>query len=804
MWTSAHRRRSGALALVIVLVGGVVAVPGVSALAPPGPSASMPAHGMPGAGRAGPLHPPATPIVSAAATRSAGSVWYTQEGSTLSLLNGSIATSSVASLSLRIPLVKSPYPIGYELNGLSDVGDWYQIVIGDNWPGCSSGFAELTETWASSGSGNPPVCDTNVSMSSGDVVQLGINYTSSHHVCFDLTDVTHSVTHYVCVTPPDSGGRSFVTLSSAANGNGYFTGPMTEIANLSASSCPDYTHMPLVNYEWPSGLWVTGYIAWSDDFELGGSYTTCYSGGGGTTLLSGTDPATYYQDTASGTSYGPHWAAGQNFSRVNPSFGWRFQTDPVPVQAPTIAPASTTVGVGANVSLTAAVQGGRSPYTFLWYLDGNLQNATASVFGWTAQGVGAHHVSAYGVDSLLDVGGPSSPVTVTVAGPLGVGAVRVGTVSGGADVGQSFFLQASTTGGIPPFRFVWSGLPTGCASANLSLLPCTPSAAATFSTVVTVSDANGSTVASPPLTWVVAPALTGSLAASATAIDTGRSVNFSVAAAGGRAPYAYAWTGLPAACLPATGSVAPCAPTAPGNFAVGVNVTDANGGTIALAAPLLTVFLAPEAVVLANRTAIDTAMSVLLTAQVSLGAGGYGLSWSGLPTGCPAGNRSLVDCAFGSPGNYSVSVLAVDAVGGQAVSPPIVVHVVAGPSLAFVTPTVQGGPGGTVYLNATLTGGTPGAHYAWLGLPPGCGAPAGPRLLCVPADTGVYNVTLTVTDGAGGTAVAHATITVSAPVAPPSSSSARAGPLLILAVIALAAVGSALVVVVLRRRRPPA
>ncbi|MCI4333525.1 MAG: hypothetical protein L3K01_07400, partial [Thermoplasmata archaeon] len=70
-------------------------------------------------------------------------LYYLQAGSTISQLNESSA-SGVARLSEFIPLVPSPYSTAYELNGLSSTGDWWQIVIAYNWPGCNSGYEEAT------------------------------------------------------------------------------------------------------------------------------------------------------------------------------------------------------------------------------------------------------------------------------------------------------------------------------------------------------------------------------------------------------------------------------------------------------------------------------------------------------------------------------------------------------------------------------------------------------------------------------------------------------------------------------------
>lgn len=790
------RRLAALLAVTLLVALGTAVVAALAGAAPaPGTPSATAAHAPVR------VHPPAAlPILTAGARSLQTEVWYTQEGSTLNQLNGSSAASSLGSLSVRIPLVKSPYPIGYELNGLSDVGDWYQIVLGDNWPGCSSGFVEITETWYNTGSGNAPVCDTTVTLSAGDLIQLGINYTASHNVCLDLADLTTSVTHNVCAAPPDSGGRSFVLLPATANANGYFTGPMTEIANVSATSCPDYTFMPLVNYEWPSGIWVTGYIAWSDEWELT-TGTFCYSGGGGITSLDGTDPSTSYADTASGTSYGPHWAAGQNYSLVNSAYGWRFQTDPVPITSVSVSPINTVVPVGANVTFTGSVVGGKSPYSFLWYLGGVRQAALGLSWTWTATAPGTYAVVGYGMDAHEDVLGPSGTATVTVAGPLSVGAITVGTPTGGADVGQSVPLFGHTSGGIPPYRYLWTGLPSGCASANASTILCAPNAAGTYSLRLAVTDSNGSTVTSPPLTLVVAPALTGSVVAPVTTLDVGQTVNLSVLASGGAGPYATNWSGLPSGCvLGSLGASVSCRPATAGLYPLRANLTDANGALLALGAPTLHVYLAPTVVVSSNRTAVDVGMAVTLSATVTFGAGGPTFAWAGMPAACSAGNASTLVCSFAAAGSYAITVTATDAAGGSAVSGPLSVRVAELPALSFATASVLGAPDAPLYLNATLVGGTAGETYVWSGLPPGCGSPAGPRLLCLPTATGRYPVTLTVTDGAGATAVAHATIDVQAPAVPPSGSGLSGTPLLLIG-LGVAAVAIALAVALVGRRR---
>ncbi|HEY6238391.1 MAG TPA: hypothetical protein VIZ68_04315, partial [Thermoplasmata archaeon] len=216
----------------VALVAGVALSALGSAHVTSGPSAlPAPSVALADAFTSAPRHPPAHPAsVPAAVPRgAAGGVWYTQIGATISELNNSPFVGGFRSLSLTLPLVASPYPIGYELNGLSNTGDWYQVLVGDNWPGCP-GYEMLYEVWDNTGAGFPPGCDASVPMSTGDTVHLGINFTATHQVCLDLDDLSNGFGQRICQAQPDAGGTRFVTQSQSSDVNGYFTGPMTEIA----------------------------------------------------------------------------------------------------------------------------------------------------------------------------------------------------------------------------------------------------------------------------------------------------------------------------------------------------------------------------------------------------------------------------------------------------------------------------------------------------------------------------------------------------------------------------------------------
>jgi hypothetical protein len=412
-------RRTGAalaaqaLGLVLLVLPGLVGASVVSGAgsAPAAPHAvthsvsSAPHHAGLGGGR-----------YASAAGPAASQVWYTQIGGTFSQFNGSTSQGGVKSLSVDVPLVSSVYPIGYELNGLTNRGDWYQIVVGDNWPGCP-GLEMITEVWDNLQNGGPVGCDATVVMSAGDLIRLGLNFTSSTSICMDLSDVTRSRSHSICQAQPNSGASEFVTLPSSSDTHGYFTGPMTEIANISATSCPDYTHMPLVNYEWPSAFGISGFVPWSDEFEFV-SGTLCYSEQSAQVTFPTGDPATSYQDEAFGSSFGPHFVAGQPFNYVNPSYGFRIQTDPVPITSVGLAATATTLSIGQNTTFTATVVGGVTPYTALWSLNGSLIGSGGLQRTWTAPAPRAYRFAAYGVDKNLDAACPSPTFNILANGPL--------------------------------------------------------------------------------------------------------------------------------------------------------------------------------------------------------------------------------------------------------------------------------------------------------------------------------------------------------------------------------------------------
>ncbi len=704
-------------------------------------------------------HPQALHPASRAKTLSGG-YFYTQEGATLAQLNDSGAIAGAHTLSLALKLVTSPYPVGYELNGLSDSGDWYQVVVTDNWPGCASGFEEVTEVWGVGDISGPVNCDPTLSLSQGDSVQLGLNFTASREVCLDVRDLTTAASHSLCQAQPDAGGSVFSVIGGVANVDGYFTGPMTEVVNGTASACPDYLSMPRLDYRAPSGTWVSQYTPWSDEWEYGGTGTFCYSGGGSTTTLGPNDPTTQYVDTASGTGYGPHWAAGQNFSHFDSTVGWRFQTDPNPITSAVMTSDRVTVGVGTPVHLGVTVGGGTSPYSALWFVNGSLQSTTALNYTFTPSALGNYPITADGVDALENALAPAAPITIVVTGPLTVPPILASPGSGGIDVGQPVVFQVNPTGGIGPRTYVWSSLPSGCLGTNASRLTCTPLGPGLFNVTVRVTDSNNSTVFSPVLPYRVYLQPLATLTASVTQLDVGQSTDLEVGVTGGASPYSYAWTGTPSGCPAPAGPSLVCSPVAGGTWVVQVTVTDANGGLSVVGSVTLVVHPSPRVTLNVDRTTAEAGQPVTFSASAVGGTGIYTYTWTGLPFGCPGPNQSRITCTPVTRAGLNITVQVTDTFGVAALSnvasvleyPALTVHLAVSPTSAST--------GTVVSFGATASGGSGPLRYPWTGVPAGCYAPPNASFDCQLTDSGTFPITIHVWDGLGGNATSNATLTV--------------------------------------------
>jgi len=144
--------------------------------------------------------------------------------------------------------------------------------------------------------------------------------------------------------------------------------------------------------------------------------------------------------------------------------------------------------VNESASLTLAYTGGTGPYTISYTgLPTGCTGGNVTVVACTFTTAGPYSVGATVTDRF---GLFKTSVTHLVVAPALVVA-SFEAVPSSIALGFELNFSTSAHGGSSPDTFAYSGLPTGCSSANLSLLPCHPTAVGTYAVEVQVRDVTG-------------------------------------------------------------------------------------------------------------------------------------------------------------------------------------------------------------------------------------------------------------------------------------------------------------------------
>lgn len=195
---------------------------------------------------------------------------------------------------------------------------------------------------------------------------------------------------------------------------------------------------------------------------------------------------TTHQYTANGT----YTARLTIYDQVGEGYtaSWPITVNARPSVSLGIAPANATAP--AVVRLTATVLGGTAPFQFHWVFgDGTSANgAGALTRQYSAAGnytVNVTVTDQVGISDsasgLLVLHAPKIPPP-PLTGSLALNASSV-------HVGQAVQLLAAASGGTPSYRYVWSGLPSGCPNGpGPGELNCTPAAKGNYSVVAEILD----------------------------------------------------------------------------------------------------------------------------------------------------------------------------------------------------------------------------------------------------------------------------------------------------------------------------
>ncbi|MCI4318114.1 MAG: hypothetical protein L3J96_06200, partial [Thermoplasmata archaeon] len=285
-------------------------------------------------------------------------------------------------------------------------------------------------------------------------------------------------------------------------------------------------------------------------------------------------------------------------------------------------------------------------------------------------------------------------------------ALQVVATPSALDEGDPVSFAAIGAGGVAPYSYSWSGLPTGCAPANSSIVACTPAAAGAYSVGAQLTDGLGDVTAPTVTSVVVANPLAALVLPANRSVDVGGTDLVSVAVTGGFPPYSCQWfianisRGPAGACDVAI----PFTPTTPGGTNVSVLVTDGTGRSVWGANLTLVVGSTVTVQLSASSTnsTVFVGNTTVLSADVVGGSAPFSYVWllnGAIMSGASGGNYTFVPT---TPGSYLFNVKVVDSAGVQSASNAITVTVVSVPSSTGTSSSGSGGSDTFMWLAYAL------------------------------------------------------------------------------------------------------
>jgi hypothetical protein len=438
--------------------------------------------------------------------------------------------------------------------------------------------------------------------------------------------------------------------------------------------------------------------------------------------------------------------------------------------APAFSPANA-VPVGTAVTMSATVSGGLgTPTGTVVFSDGTTP-------------IGSGTVNANGIASIT-----TSALTVGIhfiSAAYGGNAVYAGSTS----TGQTLSIMAITTvtslvppsavAGSPAFTLTVNGTNfsgessvsfngTNLASTYVSagqMTAAVPAALIANTGTYPVIVATPGNVTSAAFQFTVTPSL-AIVTTSLPAATAGAAYSAALLGTGGRLPYSWSVSGLPASISanPATGAISGVALTG-GSYTVAVTLTDAAGVSVSRSFTLTVngppVQITPPFALPAGT--VGVAYSTFLSATGGSSPYTFALAGGTLPGGLTLAAGGQVYGTPKAPGQFSFGVQVTDANGGAA----------NGQFSVIVQPAplaISGGGAGTVgtalSITFTGTGGVP--PYTWSvtgSLPPGTSA-NGAVLSGTPTTAGSYVVHVLLVDSTNTTTSQNATIVIAAAPVP--------------------------------------
>jgi hypothetical protein len=150
--------------------------------------------------------------------------------------------------------------------------------------------------------------------------------------------------------------------------------------------------------------------------------------------------------------------------------------------------ANQTVGAPLSFSFSEVTQGGLGPYSYEWnFGDKTTSNSPTPMHPYVR--AGTYVVTLNATDSV----GNHATTTLNVTAFHRLKAT-LSESAGTVMAGNPLTLNVSSSGGLGPLTYLWSGLPRGCVGVNESYLNCSPTSGGQFLVAVNITDVHNDTV----------------------------------------------------------------------------------------------------------------------------------------------------------------------------------------------------------------------------------------------------------------------------------------------------------------------